>query len=87
MFLVGSIRSILHSYCYLDFGRKTTTSHIMIIIIDKIQQGSTCRLYGDRYETINHVIRECSKLALKENKTKQDWARKVIHKELCNKFD
>ena len=31
--------------------------------IDKTQQNSKCRLFGDRYETINHIISECSKLA------------------------
>ena len=31
--------------------------------IDKIQQNSRCRLCGDKDETINHIIRKCSKLA------------------------
>ena len=34
--------------------------------IDKTQQNIKCRLRGDRYETINHIIIECSKLAQKE---------------------
>ena len=33
--------------------------------IDKTQQNSRCRLWGDRYETVNHIISECSKLAQK----------------------
>ena len=37
--------------------------------IDKMQQNSKCRLYGDRDETINH-IREFSKLAQKDYKTR-----------------
>ena len=41
------------------------TNHIKARI-DKMQQNSKCRLWGDRYETINHIISECSKLALKE---------------------
>ena len=32
----------------------------------KTQQNSKCRLRGDRVETINHIISECSKLAQKE---------------------
>ena len=40
--------------------------------IDKTQQNSKCRLYGDRDETINHIISECSKLAQKEYKTRHD---------------
>ncbi len=38
------------------------TSHIKARI-DKTQQNSKCRLCGDRDETINHIISECSKLA------------------------
>ena len=47
--------------------------------IDKAQQKSKCRLCGDREETINHIINECSKLAQKEYKTRHDWDGKVIH--------
>ena len=54
--------------------------------IDKTQQNSKCRLCGDRDETINHIISECSKLALKEYKTRHDWVGKVIHWEMCKKF-
>ena len=41
-------------------------------IIDKTQQNSKCRLCGDRDETINHLINQCSKLAQKEYKTRHD---------------
>ena len=40
----------------------------------------------DRVETINHIISECSKLALKEYKARHDWVGKVIHWEMCKKF-
>ena len=40
---------------------------------NKTQQNSTCRLCGDRDETINHIISECSKLAQKEYKARHDW--------------
>ena len=53
--------------------------------IDKTQQNSKCRLCGDRDETINHIISECSKLAQKEYKTRHDWVGKVIHWEMCKK--
>ena len=63
----------------------------------KTQQNNKCwcirllcdwwfRLYhhiGDRDETINHIISECSKLAQKEYKTRHNW---VIYREMCNKF-
>ena len=54
--------------------------------IDTTQQNSKCRLYGDRDETINHIIRECSKLAQKEYKSRYDWVGKGIHREMCKKF-
>ena len=47
------------------------TNHIKVRI-DKTQQYSKCRLCGDRDETINHIISECSKLALKEYKARHD---------------
>ena len=54
--------------------------------IDKTQLNCKCRLWGDRNETINHIISECSKLAQKEYKTRPDWVGKVIHWEMCKKF-
>ena len=38
------------------------TNHIKAKI-DKTQQNGKCRLCGDKDETINHIISECSKLA------------------------
>ena len=54
--------------------------------IDKTQQNINCRVCGDRDETINHIISECSKLVQKEYKTKYEWVGKVIYWELCEKF-
>ena len=61
------------------------TNHIKARI-DKTQQNSKCRLCGDRDETINHIISEYSKLAQKEYKARHDWVGKVIHMEMCKKF-
>ena len=61
------------------------TNHIKARI-DKTQQNSKCWLCGDRDETINHIISECSKLAQKEYQARHDWVGKVIHKEMCRKF-
>ena len=61
------------------------TNHIKAKI-DKTQQNSKCRLCSDRDKTINHIISKCSKLALKEYKTKHYWVGKVIHWEMCKKF-
>ena len=54
--------------------------------IDKTQENSKCRLCGDRDETINHIISECSKLAQKEYKTRHDWVDKVIDWKMCKKL-
>ena len=61
------------------------TNHIKVRI-DKTQKNSKCRLCGDRDETINHIISECSKLAQKKYKTRHDWVGKVINRETCKKF-
>ena len=62
-----------------------TTNHIKARI-DKTQQNNKCRLCGDRDETINHIISECSKLAQKEYKTRHNWVGMVIHWKMCKKF-
>ena len=61
------------------------TNHIKAGI-DKTEQNSKCKLCGDRDETINHIISECSKLAQKEYKARHDWVGKVIHGEMWKKF-
>ena len=61
------------------------TNHIKARI-DKTQQNSKWRLCGDRDETINHIISECSKLAQREYKARHDWVGKVIHWKMCKKF-
>ena len=61
------------------------TNHIKARI-DKTQQNNKRRLWGDRDETINHIISECSKLAQKEYKTRHNWVGKVIHWEMCKEF-
>ena len=54
--------------------------------IYKMQQNSKCRLCGDRDTNINHIIIGCSKLAQKKYKTRHDWMCKVVHWEMCKKF-
>ena len=56
------------------------------IKIDKMLQNSRYSLCVDRDETINHMISECSKLTQKEYNTRYGWVDKVIHRELCKKF-
>ena len=54
--------------------------------IDKTQQNSKSMLCDERDETMNH-INECCKLAQKEYKSRHDWVRKMIHRELCKKLE
>ena len=46
-------------------------------------------LHGDKDETINRIVNECSKLAQKEFTVRHEWVGKMIHWELCKrlKFD
>ena len=47
------------------------TDHIKARI-EKTQQNRRCRLCGERDETMNRIISECSKLAQKEYNTSYD---------------
>ena len=51
-----------------------------------MQQNCKCRLCGDKDEMINRITSECSKLVLREYKTRHDWVGKVIYWELCKKL-
>ena len=54
-------------------------TNLIKVRIDKTQQNSNYRLCGARDETINYIIKECSKLAQKKYWTRHDWVGKVIH--------
>ena len=41
---------------------------------------------GKAEESVNHVLRECSKLAQKEYKRQHDWFGTKIHWEICIKY-
>ena len=47
--------------------------------MDKMQQRSKCRLSGNRDETTDHIISECSKLAQNEYNTRHAFVGNVIH--------
>ena len=79
----------LSSVCTQFFLSNTNNLQAIIwlqVKIDNTQQNNKCRLCGDRDDTINHIISECSKLAQKEYKTRHDWLGKVIHWKLCKKL-
>ena len=41
--------------------------------IDNAQEQSKCRMCGEKDETVNHLISECSKMAQREYKRRHDW--------------
>ena len=45
------------------------------------------RLSSDRDETVNHIKRECGKLAQKEYKNMHNLLERVIHWELCKRVE
>ena len=81
----GNLKRETESLLIVALDNAIRINHIKARI-DKTQQNNKCRLCGDRDETINHIISECSKLALKEYKTRHDWVSKVIHWELFKKL-
>ena len=81
----GNLKRETDSLLIVAQNNAIRTNHIKVRI-DKTLQNSKCRLCSDRDETINHIICECSKLAQKEYKTRNDLAGKLIHSKMCKKF-
>ena len=72
----GNRKREIESLLIVAQNNAIRTNHIKARI-DKTQQNSRWRLCGDRDETINHIISECSKLSQKEYKTRlggQRWS-------------
>ena len=81
----GSLKRETESLLIAAQDNALRTNHIKARIY-KTQQNSKCRLGGDRDQTINHIISECSKLGQKQYKARHDWVGKVFHWEMCKKF-
>ena len=47
----------------------------------------TCRMCGEKGETVSHIICECSKLAQKEYKRRHNNVARIVHREICKKYD
>ena len=54
--------------------------------IDKTSESPLCRMCGERGETVQHIVCECSKLAQREYKRRHDNIAKFIHWMLCEKY-
>ena len=61
----GNLKGETESFLIAAQDNAIRINHIKTRI-DKTQQNSKCRLFGDRDETINHIISECSKLTQRE---------------------
>ena len=79
----GNLKRETESLLIATRNNVIKTNHIKARI-DKTHQNSKCGLCGDKDETINPIISECSKLA--EYKTRHDWMGKEIHWEMCKEF-
>ena len=67
----GNLKRETESLLMVAQNNAVRTNHIKARI-DKMQQNSRCRLFGDRDKTINHIISECSQLTQKEYKNRHD---------------
>ena len=54
--------------------------------IDNTQEQSKCRMCGEKDETVNHLISECSKMAQREYKRRHDWVGRRVHWDVCRKY-
>ena len=55
--------------------------------INKTSENQFCRMYGERGETMQHVICECKKLVQREYKRRHDTVPKLVHWKLCEKHN
>ena len=54
--------------------------------IDKMDITETCRMCGDKEETISHIVSECKQLAQKECKlSRHDKVAAILHLDICKK--
>ena len=55
--------------------------------IDKNVESPMCRMCGEKGESVNHLTSECSKLAQREYKRRQDNVARYVHWQLCRKAE
>ena len=79
----GNLKREMESPLIAAQDNAIRTNHIKARI-HKTQQNSKCRVYGDRDETVNHIVSEYSKLAQKKYKTR--LGRQGDPLEMCKKF-
>ena len=55
--------------------------------VDKSRDSPSCRMCGEMGETVSHIICECSKLTQKKYKRCHDNVARIVHWEICKKYD
>ena len=54
---------------------------------DKTLENPSCRMCGEKGETVQHAVCECKKLAQREYKRSHDTVAKLVHWKLCKKHN
>ena len=54
--------------------------------VDGQEISEKCKTYGERDESVTHLIAECKKLAQKEYKQRHENIAKIVQLELCQKL-
>lgn len=55
--------------------------------IDKTSDNSKCRLCKEKDETVDHLVSSCSKIAQTDYKERHDKVAKMLHWNLCKKYN
>ena len=78
----GSSNRETESFILAAQEQAIRTNSIKAYIL-KSQEQSKCRICGERYETVNHLVSECSKLAQRDYKRRHDSVGRRVHWEVC----
>ena len=62
-------------------------TNLIKVKIDKTQQESKCRMFGQSDESASHILSEFCKVAQKEYERRHDWVGKRVHWEVSNSAD
>ena len=81
----GNVKRKTESLIFAEQEQAVRTN-VITAKIDKTQEQSKCRMCGEKDETVNHLISECSKMAQREYKRRHDWVGRRVHWDVCKKY-
>ena len=55
--------------------------------VDHTAESDRCKVCGDKGETVWHITSQCTPLAQREYKRRHDNVARIVHWELCGKYD